>query len=234
VKLTNSKSYNAMKIILTGSSGFVGQEVLRQALGNASITSIVALSRKPLPATFTKVSKLDVVLMDDFENYTPAVLSRLQGAEACVWTIGAKSTDLNVARKVTVDYAMAAANAFSQLSNGSGNKFRFVFTSGVLAVRDQKKTVFLFPEARKVAGGVEAKLLDFAQSHPSNFQSYIMRPAGVLTKDTSVKNYLMGFVPSVRVDELAATMLDVAINGSKMETWENRDLAKRGRELLKG
>ncbi|KAE8449411.1 hypothetical protein EG329_008312 [Mollisiaceae sp. DMI_Dod_QoI] len=223
-----------MKIILTGSSGFVGQEVLRQALGNSSITSIVALSRKPLPATFTKDQKLEVVLMDDFETYTPAVLSRLEGAEACIWTIGAKSTDSNVTRKVSMDYTMAATRAFSQLSKGDGNKFRFVFTSGILAVRDQKKTVFLYPEARKVAGEVEAKLLDFAQSHSSNFQSYIMRPAGVLTKDTGVKNYLMGFVPSVRVDELAATMLDVAINGAKMQTWENRDLAKRGRELLKG
>ncbi|KAF8848313.1 hypothetical protein BDZ45DRAFT_606075 [Acephala macrosclerotiorum] len=220
-----------MKIILTGSSGFIGQEVLRQALSNSTITSVVALSRKPLPAAVTKDPKLDVVLMDDFSRYTPAVLSKLEGAEACIWTIGAKSTDPVITRKVSVDYTLAAINAFSQTPKQDGNPFRFVFTSGILAVRDQKKRVFLYPEARKVAGEAEIQLVDFAQSH-SNFQSYIMRPSGVLTKENTIKNYLMGFVPSVRVDELAATMVDVAINGAKMQTWENGQLAKRGRELL--
>ena len=59
-----------------------------------------------------------------------------------------------------------------------------------------------------------------------------MRPSSVLTEDSSMKNYLMGFVPSIRVGELASTMVDIAVNGSKKQTWENGDLAKRGRELL--
>jgi uncharacterized protein YbjT (DUF2867 family) len=74
-----------MKVILTGSSGFIGQEVLSQALAHPSITSIIALSRKPLPQSYTSNPKLKVVILDDFENYTPSVLSQLSGADSCIW-----------------------------------------------------------------------------------------------------------------------------------------------------
>lgn len=37
-----------MKLIVAGATGFVGTEVVRQALRNPAVTSVVALARKPL------------------------------------------------------------------------------------------------------------------------------------------------------------------------------------------
>jgi hypothetical protein len=73
-----------MKLILTGTSGFIGSEVLSQALRHPSITSIVALSRKPIQ---NSDPKLKVLLIDDFEHYSPSALSELSGAEACIWYV---------------------------------------------------------------------------------------------------------------------------------------------------
>jgi hypothetical protein len=73
-----------MKLILTGTSGFIGSEALFQALLHPSITSVVALSRKPIP---NSDPKLKVVLLDDFEHYSSSVLSELSGAEACIWYV---------------------------------------------------------------------------------------------------------------------------------------------------
>jgi NAD dependent epimerase/dehydratase family enzyme len=73
-----------MKVILAGSSGFIGQEILHQALHNPSITSLIALSRRPLPTTNPK---LKTVLLEDFTSYSPAVLAELSGAESCIWYI---------------------------------------------------------------------------------------------------------------------------------------------------
>jgi hypothetical protein len=77
----------AMKLILTGTTGFVGQEVLTQALAHPSITSVVTLTRHPIPATFASNPKVKNVLVEDFSTYTPSVLEQLSGADACVWYV---------------------------------------------------------------------------------------------------------------------------------------------------
>jgi uncharacterized protein YbjT (DUF2867 family) len=77
----------AMKLILTGTTGFVGQEVLTQALAHPSITSVAALTRHPIPATFASNPKVKNVLVEDFSTYTPSVLEQLSGADACVWYV---------------------------------------------------------------------------------------------------------------------------------------------------
>jgi hypothetical protein len=46
---------------------------------------------------------------------------------------------------------MAAARAFAELGKEQSKKFRFVFLSGIVAVRDQNSTVLMFGDARKIA-----------------------------------------------------------------------------------
>jgi thioester reductase-like protein len=74
-----------MKVILTGASGFIGAEVLRQCLRNPSITSLVALSRREL--SVAPDPKLKTVLVENWEAYEPSVLRELEGAEACIWYV---------------------------------------------------------------------------------------------------------------------------------------------------
>jgi hypothetical protein len=74
-----------MKIILTGTTGFVGTEVLAQALANPHITSLIVLSRKPLPESITANQKVTVKVLDDFLTYPDSLLDELAGAEGCIW-----------------------------------------------------------------------------------------------------------------------------------------------------
>ncbi len=60
-----------------------------------------------------------------------------------------------------------------------------------------------------------------------------MRPSGVIGKERGIKTFVAGFLPMIQVDELAAAMVDTAINGGKMQTFENGDLVARGKEVLK-
>ncbi|KAF4632166.1 hypothetical protein G7Y89_g5970 [Cudoniella acicularis] len=221
-----------MKLILAGTSGFIGQEVLSQCLSNPSITSLVALSRRPLTGPNASDPRLTNVILQDFMKYTPEVLSQLKGAEGCVWALGAKSTDAEVTRRVSLDYVMVAAKAFSEVSKFEGKIFRFALTSGILAVRDQKRNIWLYPEARKVGGEAESNLLDFAKENEKNFEAYIARPAGVRAKDGMNLDFILGKNYNIKVDELVASLIDVATKGSERRTWENKDLVLRGREIL--
>jgi nucleoside-diphosphate-sugar epimerase len=70
-----------MKVILTGSTGFIGREVLSQCLQNPAITFVVAISRRDLPAH----EKLQVALVEDFLSYPDCIRDQLKNADACIW-----------------------------------------------------------------------------------------------------------------------------------------------------
>ena len=74
-----------MKVILTGTTGFIGKEVLQQCVSNPAISDIVVLSRKPVE--WITHSKIKVIIMKDFTVYDDAVLESLTGAEACIWSV---------------------------------------------------------------------------------------------------------------------------------------------------
>ena len=79
-----------MKLIVAGSTGFVATEVIRQALSNPAITSILALARRvtALPENLgpgADASKLKSVVCEHFYNYPESVKQELAGADACIW-----------------------------------------------------------------------------------------------------------------------------------------------------
>lgn len=75
-----------MKLILLGSTGFIGKEVLNQCLENPAITSLIALSRRNLPGVAAN-PKLTVVIIEHFKLFFDFVLEQLKGADACIWLV---------------------------------------------------------------------------------------------------------------------------------------------------
>jgi hypothetical protein len=79
-----------MKLIVAGSTGLVGTEIIRQALSIPAITSIVGLSRREttVPDNLrpnADLAKLKSVIVSDFENYPEPVKQELAAADACIW-----------------------------------------------------------------------------------------------------------------------------------------------------
>ena len=86
----HASSEGTMKLIVAGASGFVASETIKQALHNPDVTTLVTLSRRPVPAPKdlppgTPTSKLQNIVIEDYENYSPEVLNHLEGADACIW-----------------------------------------------------------------------------------------------------------------------------------------------------
>lgn len=80
-----------MKLIITGATGLVATELLRQSLRTCEITSVVALARKPVSAPSdvspADAAKLQSVVLDDYERYPDDVRAQLAGADACIWSV---------------------------------------------------------------------------------------------------------------------------------------------------
>lgn len=154
-----------MKLIVAGATGFVGTEVVRQALSHPAVTSVVALARRatPVPANVgpdANVSKLKSTICDDFDNYSESVKADLAGADACIWYYNPPRPHNHylgiyanfLARLIAITPSKSRAMPFEQVekicldytANGLrtmaaiGNKpFRFIYTSGAKANRDQ-------------------------------------------------------------------------------------------------
>jgi len=218
-----------MKVILTGSTGLVGGGVLQRCLSDSAITSIVALTRRELKV---KHEKLHVIIHKDFLTYPPELLSQLEGAEACIWALGAPRAGPEVHK----DFTMAAAQAFQtyiadKMASTRGLKFRFVYVSGALVERDRSKSLWFLSEMRKMRGDVENMVIELNQQSQGSWKSVVVRPAAI-TKGDPI--FVRMFLPwlYISVETLAAALVDVAVTGESETIIENGDLRTRGSAVL--
>lgn len=222
-----------MKIILTGSSGFIGASVLTHCLSNPSVTSIVALSRKPLAVTHPK---LTTIIHDDFTSYPASLLSQLEGAEACIYTLGTVKifTDPDFNRRVNRDFTLAAVEAFATLAGkGTATPFRFVYCSGCLVEKDPAKRLWFMAENRKMRGTIELDLLRIGEEHVAanhGFEVYITRAGMVVAPDAWLTLKVLGPLTKViNVDDLGNAFVRIAVEGGgEKRMWENEDLVRLG------
>ncbi|KAL8993111.1 MAG: hypothetical protein Q9169_006591 [Polycauliona sp. 2 TL-2023] len=226
-----------MKIIVAGSTGFIGHEVLTQLLSHPRVHSIVALTRRPLPSSFNNNPKLTIAILEDFLTYPADISQQFDDTDACICItrcLGkAWMPDNETARKVCVEYTMAAAREMTDMAKAKTKvkkegqeererKFRFVYLSGGAAERDQTKALWFKGDYRRIRGQVENELLAHAKNNQDVFEVCIMRPGMVLAKETSLRDMVRGLGPSVGVEKLAGEMVKRAEGGGGqlVENWE--------------
>jgi nucleoside-diphosphate-sugar epimerase len=112
-----------MKLILTGATGFVGNEVLYHALEDANVESVTVLTRRPIRTAHAKLKEL---VLKDFLDYAP-IREHLM-ADACIWALGVSQTEVTKEEyiRITFDYTLAAARAMFAVNQ----QMRFCFVSG--------------------------------------------------------------------------------------------------------
>lgn len=75
-----------MKLVISGGSGFVATELIKQSLQLPLVTKLVVLSRKPISTPQgTDTSKLKNVILGDYEVYPQEARDEMAGANAYIW-----------------------------------------------------------------------------------------------------------------------------------------------------
>jgi uncharacterized protein YbjT (DUF2867 family) len=207
-----------MKLVLTGATGFVGSEVLRQALDDGAIDELLVMTRR---ATGRTHPKLKEIVRSDFLNYAGIDFA---GYDACIWALGVSQAEVSRDDyvRITLDYTRAGAAAMWAATP----KLRFCFVSGRGADPTEQSRV-LFAGIK----GRAERMLSEMNPHTLIFRpAYIRptartgRPRGFARYFTPVGNLITRFDPdfSVDCDQLAACLLDVAKNGAAATLFDNQ------------
>lgn len=211
-------------IILTGATGRAGSAVLAHALNSPSISRVSILSRRPVKLAENE-PKANVIIHEDYENYPQDVLEQLKGATGCIWALGISSRSMTEPdyAKITVDYPVAAAKAFSTL----GDKMNFVYMSGEGAQTSEKSSMMF----GRIKGRAENAMLSLPKDHPS-LNIYNIRPGGInpqgnylAEREPTIQDKLLTFVLGIfekvwksfviPTDKLAKVCVDLAVGDGR-------------------
>jgi nucleoside-diphosphate-sugar epimerase len=195
-----------MKVVLTGATGFVGSEVLKQLLNVPAVTQVTCLARRPLSV---QSPKIDTILHRDFAVYDAELARGLSSHDACIWALGGKASDNPNSiefERATYTFTLAFANA---VVANLARPFHFCYLSGMGADPSETSSFPWEKETRHLKGRTERDLEKLAQASEL-FQATSFRPAGILPASTSAFVNALLFPIAVKVDQLASAMIAAA------------------------
>ena len=153
-----------MKIIVTGSTGTVGAELVRQAVADNDIEQVILLARNP---SETKHPKIREIIHKNFLDYS-GLENVFKEADACIWCLGISQTSVSKDQYfiITYEYTVAAAKAMLD----ANPSITFLFLSGQGADATEKSRILF----ARVKGQTENAL------KAMNFRKLlIFRPGGI-------------------------------------------------------
>jgi uncharacterized protein YbjT (DUF2867 family) len=219
-----------MKIIVTGGTGLVGAEVLREAILNPEITEVTALVRKPLRVKHPKIRE---VIHKDFLNYD-SLTTVFKEYDAFAWCLGVSQSQVTPEMYETITYSYAVEAAKAMLAANPSMTFLFVSGGGADS-SEKSKTLFA-----RVKGKTENALRKMAIR-----KLVIVRPGGIrpINKNpdaplayklfTPIFPIMEFFYPSGVINsvQLARTILNLLKTGSGKPILENPDLKAIAKNL---
>jgi len=194
---------SALKVILTGATGMVGEGVLLECLDNPSVAQVLLISRKPYPIEHAKLRQC---IVPDFMNLDPCV-PQLAGYDACFFCAGVSSAGMKEAdyTRITYDLTLHFARTLAAINP----RMTFIYVSGAQTDSTEKGRIMW----ARVKGRTENALTRVGFTHVYNFRPGFMKPT---PEQRNIKGYYtaMGWLyPILRAisANLASTLHDVAL-----------------------
>ncbi|KAF1937582.1 hypothetical protein EJ02DRAFT_458619 [Clathrospora elynae] len=228
-----------MKVVLVGATGAIGSTILNHCLRRPEITSIVTISRNPLPSSLCipYSARLEETIIPDFgalEAVPDTTWAKMIDADALVWAMGTYDLNEDVNRKYPLAFQ---ENLAKRLERGEKEeRFRFVLLGGAFTEPDQERRLFVLEEQRRIKGLLQVETLAFAEARSGVWDAIVFRPGGILfggnTLWNKVVESLFGTGLVIRSEELGACLADLVVAGSKEAVVGNLELVERGRRML--
>lgn len=208
-------------VIITGTTGMVGEGVLIRCLDSAEINSVLVINRKPCGYTHPKLKEL---IHKDFFNLTP-IEAELSGYNACFFCLGITSVgaDDDTYYKMTYTLTMHVAETLAKLNKEM--TFCYVSGSGTNAEGRLKW--------QKVKGKTENDLTKLSFQQVFNFRPGFIKPIKAQKYAHKFYKYINWLFPIGRaisangfctMAELGDAMINTLSHNNERRIFEGKDI----------
>jgi len=213
------------KVIITGSTGMVGEGVVHECLKSPLISEVLIINRR---ASGCSNPKLKEIIHGDFHDLAP-VADQLKGYDACFFCLGVSSVGMKkeLYRKMTYDLTMHFAQTVSSLNPS----MVFCYVSG--AGTDNTEKGWL--SWARVKGKVENDLMRLPFKSVYNFRPAMIEPTPGLSNTISIYKTFSWIVPFFnrffpksicRLEQVGKAMINALAKGYSKHTLEVEDIKK--------
>lgn len=217
-----------LKVIITGSTGMVGEGVLYQCLDHPAVEEVLIVNRRPSEILHPKLKE---ILHPNFSDLTP-IRGRLEGYNACFFCAGVSAMGMKEQdyRLITYTLTMAFAETMSRLNP----ELTFCYISGAGTDSSEEGSMMW----ARVKGKTENDLLKLP-IEAYNVRPAFMKPRPDAQRAPSFYRYIpwlhsvgSRLFPNVfcTTDELGSAMIRLARQGYGKRTVEVSDIRKLAEE----
>ena len=218
-----------MKVIITGTTGMVGERILLECLKYPEITEVLSVSRKP---TGIQHSKLKEYLVPDFLTLKEND-EKLTGYDACFFCAGVSSVGKkeDEYRRITYDTTLNLAKAVNPNTTMS-----FVYVSGGGTDSTEKGRMMW----ARVKGKTENDLMKLPFKQAFGYRIGFLIPSSGQKRVLKYYKYVSWLIPIIKivlpntittVKQVALSMIYASQNGYEKNVIQVRDIKIMARRI---
>lgn len=212
-----------LKVIITGTTGMVGEGVLFECLENPAVDRVLSVTRKKYDMEHPKLQQC---LIPDFFNLQ-AFTDQLSGYDACFFCAGISSIGMNEMdyTRITYDLTLNLATLLAKLNPG----MTFIYVSGASTDSTAKgRTMWA-----RVKGKTENDLLRLPFRQVYNFRPAFMKDTKGQKNVKSIFKIILVLYPIVKLiipnsvstlTQVGKAMINASLNGYEKKVLEVADI----------
>lgn len=178
-----------LKIILTGSTGMVGEGVLHECLHSDLVSEVLVVNRKPCGYTHNKLREL---ILPDFFNIE-SIKAEFSAYNCCLFCLGVSSVGMNEAdyTKMTYDLTLNFAKVLAEVNKD----MTFSYISGAGTDSTEKGRMMW----ARVKGKTENDLKKLGFRKVYNFRPGMLKPTPGLKNTLKYYKYVGWLYPVLKL-----------------------------------
>ena len=212
----------AIKVIITGSTGMVGEGVLWECLQNDAVGEVLMINRRPYEHQHPKLKEL---IVPDFFRLG-AYADRISGYDACFFCAGVSSVGMNEEKytRITYDTTLSFARALTT----TNRDMVFTYVSGSHTDSSEKGRLMW----ARVKGKTENDLMKLPFKRAYNFRPGVMLPFQGQKNWNRLYKWIAGilrvFAPKkvLTIQEVGKAMINAVVIGYPKQVLEIDDIRR--------